>query len=254
MPVAPFSVVAALVRRDLRARYSGAWSSLFWSIGLPLLQLGVYTFLFSVVLRIEFSGNTHYALYLFCGILPWGVLQEALFRGTGALREHGALLRWRSFPPLYVPLYLVVAAHLNECFGLGLLLLLSFLFGHLASSVLLLAFFLLFQFLFVFGLTLLLSALGLFFPNTIHFVSAGTTIWMYLTPIFYPPELVPDPFHLLIAANPLSHLVGAYRALLLEGRIPTLGAFLFFPVCALCLFALGWFLFGRATRDLGDLL
>ncbi len=249
-------MVAALVRRDLRARYSGAWSSLFWSIGLPLLQLGVYTFLFSVVLRIEFpdGGDTHYALYLFCGILPWSVLQEALFRGTGSLREHGALLRWRSFPPLYVPLYLVIAAHLNECFGLGLLLLLSFFLGHLASSVLLLPFFLLFQFFFVFGLTLLLSAVGLFFPNAIHFVSAGTTIWIYLTPIFYPPALVPERFGLLIAANPLSHLVGAYRALLLEGRMPTVGAFLFFPMSALLLFGLGVFLFGRATRDLGDLL
>ena len=211
-----------LVKRDFQGRYAGSLLGLVWSFVQPLWMLLLFTFVFSTVMKISPVGTrtNHFAIFLFCGLLPWMALNEGVVRAATAVTENASLVKKLRFPSELLVLSVVLGALLHEAiagviFLIALALLRELSWGGL--PLLLVAVPL--QVALTLGLGLLLGSLHVFFRDTAQVLGMVLTGWFYLTPIVYPVTLVPERFQGWIGLNPLTALVGLYRQALLGGEL-----------------------------------
>jgi ABC-type polysaccharide/polyol phosphate export permease len=245
------------VDRDLRQKYAGSAGGILWAVANPLVLLVVYTFVFSVVLRVRFAGQESvawFALYLYCGMLAWQAFSDAIARATPSLVHHGNLIRNARFPAKVLPTTVVVSGIVNEGIGLVLLLVVLSLTQGVPPTALVLPVVLLLQVLFTLGLSLLLSAVHVFFRDVEQLVRVGLLVWMFITPLFYPESQVPERLRWVVEANPLAHLVRMYRAVLLEGRLPGLGEVAVFSAWTVATMGVGYAVFTRNHHKFADVL
>jgi ABC-type polysaccharide/polyol phosphate export permease len=251
-------LVLAFVVNDLKHRYTGSSIGFFWTVVTPLLELVTYTFVFHVVLGIHFhpaGGWDHYALFLFCGMVTWFSVQDGLSRATTSITDHGHLIQKVNFNPLTLPGYTVASAVLNQLIRMAVLAGAALVLGHgLSWHFLVVPFVLAIQTAFVLGAGMLLSALNVYFKDTIHWVKAFLLLWMFVTPIFYPAAAYPDNLKLLLLLNPLAHLVGVYHELILNHRLPHAHSILVVSVMAVFSMLVGYSVFHHHRDRFSDLV
>src|SRR5215813_12988676 len=114
-------LIVSLVARELKARYRGSVLGFFWSFINPLLLLSIYSFVFTVVLPNPATTLQPYALFMFCGILPWNWFSSSLTEASGALVSGGNLIKKVLFPAEILPIVNVLANMVH--FFLGLIIL-----------------------------------------------------------------------------------------------------------------------------------
>lgn len=252
------ALVGTFVKRDIHGRYKGSAMGLFWSVVHPLIMLFLFTFVFSTIMKIKVGadeGTGSFALYLLCGMLPWNAFQEGLNRSTGVILENGGLIKRTVFPSEILPVYLVLSGIVNELIGLTILLLALLFTGHPFSPFILLlpAIFLL-QLLFTVGLSWMLAGINVFVRDVGQMLGLILTLWVFLTPIYYPPTLLPESLRFLLTLNPMAGLVDAYRALILRGQMPHPQSLLVLALCAIVAFLAGFVMFKKMQRAFADVI
>lgn len=252
------SLIGTFVKRDLQARYRGSAIGLFWSVIHPLIMLVLYTFVFSTILRLRVGaeeGTRHFAIYLFCGLLPWNAFAEALNRSSGVVLEHVNLIKRTIFPAVILPVNLVISGIINELIGLTILLTALLLTGHHFSLlVLTLPAVLLLQVTFTIGLAWIVAGITVFIRDLGQITGVALTLWLFLTPIFYPPTAVPEGWRFLLNINPMYVLVEAYRGLILTGRLPAWPSLAVLAGFAVAAFLAGHRLFTRIQPAFADVI
>src|ERR1700716_2799340 len=123
-------LIQSLVARELKARYRGSVLGFFWSLVNPLLLLLIYSFVFTTVMPNETKGIQPYALFMFCGILPWTWFSSSLIEASGSLIAGGNLIKKVLFPAEVLPIVSVLANMVNFFLGLPILAVFMIRFGH----------------------------------------------------------------------------------------------------------------------------
>lgn len=252
------ALIGSFVKRDLLARYKGSTVGLFWSVIHPVVMLVLYTFVFSTILKVRVGageGTEQFALYLFCGLLPWNAFAEGLNRATGVIAEHANLIKRVIFPSEILPVYPVIAGMVNELIGFGVLAGVLLATGHSLMPVLLfLPVILFFQLVLTTGLAWIIAGTTVFVRDLGQVLGMILTLWVFLTPIFYPPSLVPQALQPLLILNPIHLLVEAYRSLILKGQMPALGPLALLGLVSMCIGWMGLRVFGRMQPAFADVL
>jgi homopolymeric O-antigen transport system permease protein len=262
--VAPFralfvyrEIVQVLVRREIRGRYVTSVIGLSWAVIQPLALLVLYTFVFSQVLNVRFGAGRHpseFAVYLFCGMLPWLAFADGLTRASAVLIEERPLITKVVFPSEVLPVSAVVSALVMESVGLAVLLIVQALSGGLGWTLGVLPLVIALQFLLTLGLGWCLASVTVFLRDVRQLLALALTLWMFLTPIVYPEELVPPRFAWLLTVNPMRAVVLAYRTVVLEQRLPPRSALLTLAATAIIAFVAGHWLFERSKQYFADIL
>lgn len=249
-------LVRDLVAKDLLARYKTSSLGFFWSIINPAIMVVLFTLIFSGLLRVQPpSGVNSFALYVFSGFLPWFAVQEALVRCTTSVVDNSSLVKTVRFPIAVLPLYLVVSGIVNELIGIAILLpLAAYSQGAVSAHFLLIAPVLILQAMFCLGIGWILATLQVYMRDTIQILGVVLIVWMYLTPVFWPPSAVPAGYAFLLDFNPMYYLLSIYRALLLQSVPPPLGHILSFATMSLLTFYLGFGVIMRKGRSLPDMV
>jgi ABC-type polysaccharide/polyol phosphate export permease len=212
-----------LVRRDLQQRVSGTVLGLTWLVLHAAFLLGVYTFVFGTVLGVRFtqSGDTgEFALYLMAALLPFLGFQEGVLRAANVLPENRELINKVVFPPLLLPLSVVLSSLAVE--AIGLLVLVAVLGGQgiLSGTLLYLPLLMGVRLLLTLGVAWVVSVLTVFLRDLTQLMSMLLTALLFATPILYPSSMIPERFQWLLGMNPFTQLVNAYRGILIEGVAP----------------------------------
>jgi ABC-type polysaccharide/polyol phosphate export permease len=245
-------LIQALVARELKARYRGSVLGFFWSFINPLLLLAVYSFVFSVVL-INRSTTQPYAIFLFCGILPWTWFSSSVLEASNVLISGGNLIKKVLFPAEVLPIVTVLANMVHFLLGLPILFLFMAVYG-VRPDLAGLAWFpvvLLVQLVLSLGLAFLVSSLTVHFRDIKDILGNLMTFWFFATPIIYDMTLFNDkPLgKLLINLNPFTHLAISYQEILFyPGPVGHWKWLLALGVASIGVFLLGYFLFDR-LRD-----
>ena len=112
-------LIQSLVARELKARYRGSVLGFFWSFINPLLLLTVYTLVFTVVMPASQDERIRpYAVFMFCGLLPWTWFSSSLMESAGVLIAGGNLIKKVLFPAEILPIVTVLSNMVHFFFGL----------------------------------------------------------------------------------------------------------------------------------------
>lgn len=252
------NLIWSFVVRDLQGRYVGSTMGLFWSLINPIITLLLFLYVFSVILKVKYGQNgslSDFALYLFCGMLPWLAFQETIIRSTNSIVENANLIKKVMFPSKIFPVYLSISSLVNELIGLMVLIIAIILITHKISYfILFLPIMIIFQLIFTVGLGWIFACINVFFRDTAHLMGVITMVWMFLTPIFYSESMVPEKFQFFIKLNPMAYLVRAYRDILLNNRFPYISDILTFIAISIIVFFGGYYLFGKTQHRFSDLI
>ncbi len=246
------ALIQGLAARELKARYRGSALGFLWSFVNPLLLLLIYTFVFTVVMP-----GTHppeyepYALFMFCGILPWTWFSTSLLESSNSLIAGGNLIRKVLFPAEVLPITTVFANLAHFCLGLPILALFLLYYRSpvLTLDLLWLPVIILVQLLLSLGLALALSALTAIFRDVRDLLTNLVTVWFFATPIIYPYSQAPAAVRPYLAANPFTHLARAYQDVLFTpGPYTAWPHLLELGAASVVVFFAGYFIFDR-LRD-----
>ncbi len=254
-------LVRNLVARELKARYKGSVLGFLWTLLNPLGMMLVFTVVFTVMLP-----NTQlprFPIFFLCGYLPWQFFSNAVMASMGSIIGNPGLVKRAYFPRAVLPLASVLANLVNFLLALVVLFAMLFLTGsHLSPYIWLLPLVIAVQTCFILGIAFILSTVSVFYRDTIMIMEVVMQAWFFLTPIFYPIEILPRSFQILgftldihrlmYILNPLASLTAAYRDLLYWGYRTNLDFFLRTAVTALAVLALGYLFFLRFSRNFGE--
>ena len=245
-------LIQTLVTRELKARYRGSVLGFFWSFINPLLLLTVYTIVFSVVLP-GFRGIDvePYALFLFCGLLPWTWFSSGLLEAANSLIAGGNLIKKVLFPAEILPIVAVLSNMIHFFFALPILALFLAFYARPMQWVELLWFpvVVLVQLMLTLGIGLMLAALTVHFRDLRDLLGNLLTLWFFSTPIIYPMAMVPSGGKFIMDLNPFTHLAISYQELLFyDGPFGHWRWLLALAVASVVIFLVGFALFDR-LRD-----
>jgi lipopolysaccharide transport system permease protein len=243
------------VRRDFKGRYAGSALGFVWSFVQPLWNLVLFTFVFSVVLKISPIGERtdDFAVFLFCGLLPWMAVQEGIARSTTAITDNAALVKKVSFPSEMLVLSVVSAALLHQAIAAAVfMVVLAFMGSFTVNALPILLIALPLQLALTVGLGLLLAAVNVFVRDTSQVQTMVFAGWFYFTPIVYPLSLVPERFRSWLELNPLTTLVTLYREAFLGGELGLVAGTGRLAIISIILCVLGWLVFNRLKPVFSD--
>ncbi|MCJ9712739.1 ABC transporter permease, partial [Bordetella hinzii] len=194
-----------------------------WALLFPLLQLGIYAGLYSVVFKVRPSGLTEagYVILVFSGLVPLMAFNEAMTAAASSLSSHKNLLLNTVFPAELIPLRAALAAQITSIFGLVITLIAGFSLGRTSwQAVLLVPVFWILLLMFAMGIGWMLSLLSLVARDIQHGLGLVTMLLFVLSPFAYTPEMVPQALKPLLYLNPMSYYVMTFQQLICYGTWP----------------------------------
>lgn len=226
-----------LVAKDFKIKYRRSTLGIIWSVLNPLLTMIVITNVFGMLLRIQVEN---FATYYIVGSCIWSFFSEATTYSLNSVLSSASLIKKVYIPKYMFPLEKCLFSLVNLAFTLVAVLLVMLLEGVYPTwTTLLFPIPIIYCFIFVCGISLLLSAANVYFRDIEHLYSVLLTLWMYLTPIIYPIEILEDKVFIssIVNANPLTHYVTYFRSIVMYDTIP--GLLENFTCIAISLFTLG---------------
>jgi lipopolysaccharide transport system permease protein len=250
------ALVQSLVARDLKARYRGSVLGFFWSFVNPLLLLLIYTFVFTVVIeRPETSRLEPFALFMFCGILPWTWFSSSLLESSNVLIAGGNLIRKVLFPAEVLPIVTVFSGLVHFCLGLPILAAFFVYYGHAVTPSDLAWFpvIVVIQLALTLGLALFVSALTVHFRDLRDLLANVLTLWFFATPIIYTMNEAPAGVRRWLNLNPFTHLAVAYQEVLfVDGPFTAWPRLLLVGAGSLVVLIVGYATFDRLRDTLAE--
>ncbi|QPJ65318.1 MAG: ABC transporter permease [Candidatus Nitrohelix vancouverensis] len=239
---------------ELKKRYAGSILGFLWVFIYPALLLCLYLFVYLVVFRVRFPGFSeyHYVLYIFSGLIPYLGFMEALSLGTVSVKQNIHLVKNVMLPIELVPIRTVLIGIASQLVSLVILFFMVALDGKLSFHILWLPIVLFLQILFMMGLVLVLSFLAIPLPDISYFVNLFLLLILFISPIGFKPDMVPERLDFIIYLNPISYMAEMYRDCLLFGKFPNLysaSLYIFFSVAT---FAVGAAIFKKSKGFLMD--
>lgn len=253
-------LVAQFSRRFVQHRYRGTYLGILWAALTPLLLLGVFTFVFSIILKAKWgaavTGSRYeFALTMYCGLVVFNFFSEAVAAAPGLILGQPNLVTKVVFPLEILPVAQVTAAAVHT--GLSMCILLVgcwFFLDSLSWHTLLLPLTLFPLLLLTLGATWLLSSLGVFIRDIGQSIALFLQLLMFLTPVFYPASIVPKPYSTLLVLNPLTMIVENVRHVLIGGQPPEPASLFSSLVIGMLVFILGHRWFMKSKKAFADVM
>ncbi len=269
-PSTPIALVSTLVRnrglvrqlawQEIAGRYRSSLLGVAWMAITPLLMLSVYTFVFAVVFQARWgttgSGDkAQFAVVLFAGLAVFTVLSECLNRAPGLIVSNANYVKRVVFPLELLPVIVLCGAVFHFMVSMLVWLVAAWiLIGPPPPTAFLLPVVILPLAFGTLGASWGLAALGVYLRDVGQVVGVVVTGLLFLSPIFYPIEAVPEGARELIMLNPVGYVVEMARGVLVFGRLPDLMGFLASLLSSILVAWAGFWLFQKTRKGFADVL
>jgi lipopolysaccharide transport system permease protein len=259
---AKFDLLRTLVRRDLEARYKGSVLGNFWPLLNQLSQLLIYTYVFSVVLKVKLSlkslpeNNFTFGLWLFAGLLPWIAFSGGLMQSASSVVVQPNLVKKVVFPLSLLPIVPILSTFIESSFGLMALIFFVAATSHtLHPTLALLPLIWLTQLLLTAGLGYLAAGLTVFLRDIPQTLGVILNLWLYITPIVYPASAIPEQWrNWVFWLNPMTAIAEVYRDIVLVGEVKHWGEWGVASAIAVTIFCCGFLVYKRLRPAFADVL
>lgn len=237
-------MIGSLVKRELRGKYKGSVLGFLWTFINPLCQIIVYTIVFSVILH---SNLDKFYLYVITGMIPWLFFDMSLRIGSGSIRYQGEMIKKIYFPREVLPVSCVTAQFINMlfCFVIVFLVLVVSGAGVSLKALFYLPMIMIMEYMLTLGITLIVSSVTVFFKDMEHIITVVLMAWIYLTPILYPMDVIPERVRWLFKLNPMTAVIEGYHSILYWQQVPYWKLTVYGAVAAVVALAAGELIFTR---------
>ena len=238
-------LLARVTLRDLVLRYKQTAMGFGWAIFMPLMNTVVFSVVFMRVAPID--TGMPYPLFAFSGLLCWNFFASSLRFAVNSLTSNASLVTKVYFPREIFPLSAVMVSLADFAVGNSVLVILMAYYGTpITAALLFLPVVVAVQVAFTLAIALLLAMGNLFYRDVKYLFEVAITVWMFATAVVYPIELVGGDLGRLMAINPMTPIIDAYRSVLLLGQLPPAAPFAAAAAAAFATLSVAWVLFHRA--------
>jgi ABC-2 type transport system permease protein len=235
-----------LVKKDFTVKYRRSYLGILWSLLNPLLMMIIIASVFNNVFRIKIEN---YAVFYLTGSFIYNFMAEATSGAMNSIIVSGELIKKVYIPKYIFPIEKCLFAVINAMFSFCAVIIVTPLLGVKLTFAALLFFVpLIYTTIFSFGLGMLLASLNVFFRDITHLYTVWITAWMYLTPILYPIESLPENVLGFVRINPMVYFVDYFRQLVFYGKIPGFSLNLICILYAVSFFAIGLLVFKKTQN------
>lgn len=244
-------MIFSLVKKDLRGRYKGSVLGFLWTFINPLMQLLVFTMVFSVILR---SDIEKYYLFLFVALIPWNFFSSCLSGGARSVLNEQSLVTKIYFPREVLPIAYATSGFVNMLYCFIVVFVVVILSGIKLNPVALLCLIpvMLIEYIMAVGITMFTSAVTVYFRDFEHIMGVVGMAWQYFTPVMYPTSWIPEKLMPVFNINPMTPVILAYRDILYYSKVPDMSTLIMALVFAVLIFLLGFFTFGRLKKRFAE--
>ena len=244
-------MIFSLVRKELRGRYKGSVLGFLWTFINPLLQLLVYTLVFSVIMRM---GIDRYYLFLFVALIPWIFFSASLTGGSGSILASKDMVKKIYFPREIMPISYVTSAFVNMLLSFVVIFVVVLVSGMGVNPVALLYLpvIMLVEYVLALGIALLASALTVYFRDLEYILGIIAMAWQFLTPVMYSSDLVPENLLPIWKLNPMTPVIEAYRQILYYKEVPHLDTLLNASILGIVTLVVGYVVFRKLQKGFAE--
>lgn len=251
-------LIGQLIRREVIGRYRGSMLGTLWMALLPIISVLVYTVVFGLILKQRWPGlesnKWTYPLLIWAGLGLFNAFAEVVQRATSIIAAQPNLVKKVVFPLDVLPVMLVGTSVIPLGISLVAVTVGMVICRAEMPNLLLMAMTVGFFLVWLQGLAWLLAGVGTFLRDLGPMVQAICPLMLFVTPIFYPISMVPEPYRLWFWANPLAVMVETLRASLLHSTFPPLWAMAGCAVVCLFTWQLGSLVFSRLRSEMADVV
>lgn len=244
-------MIFSLVKRDLKGRYKGSALGFLWTFLNPLLQLLVYTMVFSVIMR---AGIEDYYLFLFVALVPWIFFSTSLSGGASCIWAQQDLVKKIYFPREVLPVSYVTSQFVNMLLSFIVIFGVLIFSGHTINlmAILYLPIIMVVEFILALGMAMLTSAITVYFRDMEYILGIAAMAWQFLTPVMYSVDMVPEKLQHIFYLNPMTPVIVAYRQILYYGKAPQLNTLISAMMVGIIVLAAGWFTFFQLQKHFAE--
>lgn len=245
-------MIFSLVRRDLRGRYKGSALGFLWTFINPLFQLLIYTFVFGYIMPNNIVEQ--YYLFLFVALIPWLFFSTAVSGGAGCIKSQKDMVNKIYFPRMVLPIAHVTSMLINMLFSFIIVGIVIFFSGRGFNyrAIFYLPVVVLMEYILALGITLIASAITVFFRDMEYILGIVTMAWQFLTPVMYPMEYVPERIRPIYELNPMTPIINAYRDIFYYKQVPRLRTLIMGGVLSIMLLIVGTIVFQCLQRHFSE--
>ena len=247
-------LLIAFTLREIKIRYKQTILGASWAILQPAALTIIFSIVFGVFLKVN-SGSVPYPVFSYSALLPWTFFATAVSFGALSVVNNGNLVTKVYFPREILPLAAVGAAFI-DFLSASLIFLLMFFVYKISISAVFLYVLLIFPsiFLLTMGISFILSALNVMFRDIRFVVPLILQIWLYLSPVIYSMDQVPEKFRKFYILNPMAPLIQSFRDVTVFGKSPNVGELTLAIIVSVLIFILGYLIFKAKERKFADII
>lgn len=243
-------MLSNLVKKDLRTRYKGSVLGFLWTFVNPLLQLIVYTLVFSVIMRVNVDK---FYIYLFIALIPWIFFTTAIQGSSSCIISNKDLIKKIYFPRIIIPISVVNSAFMNMLFSMVIVFIALLVSGiGLSKYIIFLLVIMLIEYLFTLGLSFLLSALTVYFRDLEHILGILIMGWFYATPIVYTIDMIPEKYLSIFNLNPMVQIMQVYRDILYYKQMPSFNGLGSVIIYSMIMITIGYIVFQKLQKGFAE--
>lgn len=253
------SLIFQMAKREVIGRYRGSMLGIAWSFFNPLIMLAVYTIVFSTVFKAKWGvgsdSKAEYAMILFIGIIVHGVLAESMNNSPSLMLRNASYVKKIVFPLEILPWVVIGTTVFHALISVGVWSLFYAIVNHsIHWTIIFLPVVFLPLVLFSLGVSWALASLGVYIRDIVQMTGVLTTVLLFLSPIFYPASMLPEPYRTIIYLNPLTFIIEQARDVLMWGVMPHWTGMCIASVVSVFVAWLGFVLFQKTRQGFSDVL
>ncbi|MBI3243374.1 MAG: ABC transporter permease [Chloroflexi bacterium] len=240
--------------RDFKVRYNQSFLGAAWAILQPLSLMATFSVIFSVFIKVP-TDDVPYPIFAYVALLPWTFFTNSLNFAIPSLVGNMDLVGKIYFPREILPLSAILVGFIDFLIA-SLIFIVMLIVYHIpvgwtaALAPLVFAI----QLILIFGISLLASAINVFYRDVRFIIPLILQIWMYVSPVIYPATLVPEILRPLYFLNPMATVIDTYRRLLLHNQMPDWPYLGLAALVSIALLTFAYRYFKQAERVFADLI
>lgn len=252
-------LLGQLTKKDIELKYKDSVLGMLWSVIVPILMIVIYTFVFSVVFRPQWISDTgskfEFSLIMYCGLVAFNMLSDVMARSSGLIAANANYVKKVIFPLELLSVVITLTALFNSFISLIVLVIAKFILTHTVSVTLPLVVVVYIPLvIFTVGVSLMLSAMSVYLKDIASVISVVITVLMYVSPVFFSLESVPESYRIICEINPMTYMIENFRNVVLYGTMPNWLYLVISFVIAIVMAWLGGTIFRRAKEGFADVL